>query len=141
MLDFDSFQGNVPAHFLYALGLPRASREAILNARLRDGSWAEDASGCLNLVSQLSADEQDPEGAKWFVEFARTIQDRPSGIELGEAEHCVLPTLYYELSRRDGGSHELRRLTLWFVEASGPGDASLAADMLERAITPAPPGR
>src|ERR1700741_4357063 len=123
MLDFDAFKGNVSAHFLYALGLPRPSRESVLRARLSDGSWAEDSAGCLNLVSQLSADDQENESAKWFAEFARTIQSRPAGKELGEAEHRVLPQLCYQLSRREDGAEALSRLALWFVEVGSPGDA------------------
>lgn len=129
MPSYEDFESNIEAHLLYIDGLSAAEALTALKRRLADGSWRGVPGAWLHRLEVVVhrhglASDDRVAGLR-----SALVSDLISGRVEREA-HETLRGLF--------GSHtvpatveETVRLVEWFTEKAEPGDASLAADVLE----------
>jgi hypothetical protein len=130
MLDYDRFADHVAAHLRYTEALPPGAALAIVRHRLADGSWRQAPNEWLSRGLRLAGEGRP---AAWpisacLTELVAAIVEGP----IDDAAHSVLPDLCSRLATqwRDGAT--IGGLASWFARRAHVGDASLAAEMLER---------
>lgn len=132
MLTHDDFGERVEAHLLYALDLPTKLALAVYGQRLRDGSWVQTPTTWANKFGTLAwrstQDGTERDAQNLLAEMVDTIIKTES---VSGAIREVLVALFsiQHLSWEPGTA---AAFAAWFVRLAQPGDAAIAADILER---------
>lgn len=128
MIAYDEFGGEVVGHLDYALDLSDNEAAAIFLWRLQDGTWRRHASAWVQRFCALVH-----RAAEGTTVLERVFSELAKQIIAGPVDPPVQQVLVQLLQlRRHGWNNEtISFLADWFVSRAEPGDASLAADILE----------
>jgi hypothetical protein len=125
MPSYEDFDRNVAAHLQYAASQPPVEALAILRRRFDDESWRTMPRAWLPLLLGTAQRLGDDPGV---AELRGLLVTWLTANRVGTEAQQTLPDLF----RSEYGVtvDEASRLAAWFVEKAGPGDASLAAEVL-----------
>jgi hypothetical protein len=124
---YEDFGSNVEAHLLYAGSQAPGDALAILRRRFDDQSWRAAPSAWLNRLRVTVHQHQLGHDAR-VAELRGLLVSSLTAQKIGREAHETLRELFSPEYGVTLG--EASRLVAWFVEKAGPGDASLAADVL-----------
>lgn len=129
MPTYEDFESNIEAHLLYIDGLPSAEALTALKRRFADGSWRGVPGTWLHRLEVVA----HKHGLASDDRIVGLRSELVAALISGRVEREAHETL-----RGLFGSHtvpatveETSRLVEWFIAKAEPGDASLAADVLD----------
>jgi len=128
MLAYDAFGPNIAAHLLYARSLSAEHALEAFERRLSDGTWQLEAVTWLGLLGSLVSEHELVRDSR-ILEMRGRLVEKLVSTKVGQTAHLVLRDFFQ--SDLHPSPAEAATLASWFEATATPGDASLAADLLE----------
>lgn len=129
---YELFGNDVDAHVAYALAVGGSEAEAILRRRIDDGSWTHAAQPVVNALGVLASRDDKRPGVSPWSELTAMLVDSVTSRPLDAASHSAIESLTYHKAL---GDHDWGRLASWLLTIAGPGETSLVAYVVERALS------
>ncbi|MCA9644131.1 MAG: hypothetical protein KC492_25735, partial [Myxococcales bacterium] len=137
MVTYEQFGDEVDAHLNYAMDLPVVAAIEVFGRRLQDRTWRRAPSTWIHLFNACvyRASASAPESLR--AVFSELCSQLVAGV-VDTVSSEALTTLIQWPVGSGWSSQEASALATWFVARANPGDASLAADVVERAMRQRP---
>lgn len=129
-MDYERFGDRVEAHLTYVLARSGEEALSVLERRFSDGSWRTAPEAFINAFRILA--ERPGCDRSRMVTLADAVVGAVVSGPIDAVAHRVLAELLVQRELSDAKAHALVE---WFLARAEAGDASLAADVLQRVIT------